>query len=58
MQENVQTRNFAVDVNRKKQKKKSGMGLPHSTLNDNAIDDYVHWDDLNDGPTGRSSTIT
>jgi len=32
----------------KKQKKKSGKGLPHAMiLNDNAID-FVHWDDPNE----------
>jgi len=38
----VQTRNRAIDVDTKKQKKKSGKGLSHAmTLNNNAID-YVH----------------
>ena len=37
-----------MSITPKKQKKKSGKGLPHAmTLNDNAID-YVHWDDPNE----------
>ncbi|XP_011052512.1 PREDICTED: uncharacterized protein LOC105144948 [Acromyrmex echinatior] len=38
-----------MSITPKKQKKKSGKGLPHAmmTLNDNAID-YKHWDDHNE----------
>jgi len=37
-----------LSITPKKQKKKSGKGLPHAMiLNDNAID-YVHWDDPNE----------
>ena len=36
-----------MSITPKKQKNKSGKGLPHTMiLNDNAID-YVHWDDPN-----------
>jgi len=36
-----------MSITLKKQKNKSGKGLPHTMiLNDNAID-YVHWDDPN-----------
>jgi len=37
-----------MSITPKKQKKKSGKGLPHAMiLNGNAID-YVHWDDSNE----------
>jgi len=37
-----------MSITSKKQKNKSGKGLPHTMiLNNNAID-YVHWDDSNE----------
>ena len=46
-----------MSITPKKQKKKSGKGLPHAmTLNDNAID-YVHWDDPNELVVYDCSTL-